>query len=128
VTATGPRRDGRGDVARSDVANRRQKGPLTVRAGLPRSHRGRGWEMFTDEVIRVVNGRTDRVVFILWCAEARRKCELITTPRHVAICSAHPSSRSARKGFFGSRPFTRVNDALVAAGREAVDWALPLTC
>lgn len=84
--------------------------------------------MFTDEVIRVINSKTDRVVFILCGDEARKKCELIDTSRHCTICSAHPSPRSARKGFFGSRPFTRANDALVASSREAVDWGLPVTC
>jgi uracil-DNA glycosylase len=97
---------------------------LTVRAGSPRSHRGKGWEVFTDEVIRVVNGKTDRVVCILWGDEARKKCELIDTSRHVTICSAHPSPQAANKGFFRSRPFSRANDALVAAGREVIDWKL----
>jgi len=97
---------------------------LTVRAGAAASHRGRGWETLADEVIRVVNGKTDRVVFVLWGEHARRRCELIDTSRHTTICSAHPSPQSANKGFFGSKPFSRANYALVAAGREAIDWTL----
>jgi uracil-DNA glycosylase len=98
---------------------------LTVRARRAASHQGRGWETFTDEVIRVVNARTDLVVFILWGAAARKKKELIDGTRHCIIESAHPSPLSAHRGFFGSRPFSRANEALVAAGREPVDWRLP---
>lgn len=94
---------------------------LTVRGGLPGSHIGRGWETFTDEVIRCVDAKSDRVVFLLWGEKARRKCELIDTLRHTIICSAHP--RSA-KGFSGTRPFSRANSALIAAGREVIDWTL----
>jgi len=97
---------------------------LTVRAGAPRSHRGRGWETFTDAVIRVVNEKTDPVVFILWGEEARRKKALIYTSRHTVIESPHPSPQAAHKGFFGSKPFSRANHALIAADREAVDWRL----
>lgn len=97
---------------------------LTVRGGAAASHRGRDWERLTGEVIRVVNVKTDRVVFILWGEDARRRCELIDTSRHTTICSPHPSPQSANKGFFGSKPFSRANDALVAAGREAIDWTL----
>ena len=95
---------------------------LTVRAGQAASHQGRGWERFTDEVIRVVAGKPERVVFLLWGASARRKKALVDTTRHVVIESAHPSPLSAANGFFGSRPFSRTNEALVAAGREPVDW------
>lgn len=95
---------------------------LTVRAGQAASHQGRGWERFTDEVIRVVAAKPERVVFLLWGASARRKKALVDTTRHVVIESAHPSPLSAANGFFGSRPFSRTNEALVAAGREPVDW------
>ena len=98
---------------------------LTVRARQAASHQGKGWETFTDEVIRAVNAKPERVVFILWGASARRKKALIDTSRHVIIESAHPSPLSAHNGFFGSRPFSRANEALVAAGREPVDWRLP---
>jgi uracil-DNA glycosylase len=98
---------------------------LTVRAGQAGSHQGKGWETFTDEVIRVVNAKADPVVFILWGSYARKKKMLIDTSRHVVIESAHPSPLSARNGFFGSRPFSRTNAALRERGREPVDWRLP---
>jgi uracil-DNA glycosylase len=98
---------------------------LTVRAGEAASHQGKGWETFTDEVIRTVNDKPERVVFILWGASARKKKALVDTSRHVVIESAHPSPLSASNGFFGSRPFSRANAALVEAGREPVDWRLP---
>ena len=97
---------------------------LTVRGGAAASHQGQGWEIFTDQVIRVVNSKPEPVVFILWGASARRKRQLIDTDRHTIIESAHPSPLSAHNGFFGSRPFSRANAALVAAGREPVDWDL----
>lgn len=97
---------------------------LTVRAGQAASHQKRGWETFTDEVIRVVNDKVDPVVFILWGNAARRKAELIDRDRHTIIESPHPSPFSARNGFFGSRPFSRANEALVASGRTPVDWGL----
>lgn len=97
---------------------------LTVRAHRPASHQRRGWETFTDEVIAAVNAKPERVVFILWGASARRKKSLIDSGRHTVIESPHPSPLSASGGFFGSRPFSRANDALIAAGREPVDWRL----
>ena len=97
---------------------------LTVRARQAASHQKRGWETFTDEVIKVVNEKDERVVFILWGASARRKRSLVDTSRHVILESAHPSPLSAASGFFGSRPFSRTNEALVAAGRERIDWCL----
>lgn len=98
---------------------------LTVRAGAAASHQGHGWEVFTDQVIRAVSARPERIVFILWGAHARKKRALVDRSRHVVIESAHPSPLSAHNGFFGSRPFSRANAALVAAGREPVDWSLP---
>jgi uracil-DNA glycosylase len=98
---------------------------LTVRARQAASHQGKGWELFTDEVIRAVSAKPECVVFILWGAAARRKRTLVDTTRHVVIESAHPSPLSARNGFFGSRPFSRANAALAAAGREPVDWRIP---
>jgi uracil-DNA glycosylase len=98
---------------------------LTVRARQAASHQGKGWETFTDEVIRAVNAKSERVVFILWGASARKKRHLVDATRHVVIESAHPSPLSAHNGFFGSRPFSRANEALVAAGREPVDWRIP---
>ncbi|MGF1598514.1 MAG: uracil-DNA glycosylase [Acidimicrobiales bacterium] len=98
---------------------------LTVRAHQAASHQKRGWETFTDEVIRAVSAKRDTVVFILWGSSAGRKKQLIDTSRHVVIESPHPSPLSAHRGFFGSRPFSRANAALVAAGRDPVDWDLP---
>ena len=97
---------------------------LTVRARQAASHQGKGWETFTDEVLRAVNDKPERVVFILWGASARKKRGLVDTSRHVIIESAHPSPLSASNGFFGSRPFSRANAALVEAGREPIDWRL----
>ncbi|MEI2698230.1 MAG: uracil-DNA glycosylase [Microthrixaceae bacterium] len=97
---------------------------LTVRAGQAGSHHGKGWEIFTDQVIRAVNARPETVVFVLWGNQARRKIELVDRTRHVVIESPHPSPLSARRGFFGSKPFSRASEALVAAGREPVDWTL----
>lgn len=99
---------------------------LTVREGQAASHRGHGWETFTDAVIALLNDRDERTVFVLWGAHARAKRVLLSNPAHAVIESAHPSPLSARKGFFGSRPFTRTNNLLVEAGREPVDWALPV--
>jgi uracil-DNA glycosylase len=98
---------------------------LTVRQGRAASHQGKGWEIFTDEVLRVVNAKQERVVFILWGASARKKRTLIATSNHVTIESAHPSPLSAANGFFGSRPFSRANAALQEAGREPIDWRIP---
>ncbi len=97
---------------------------LTVRAGQAASHQGHGWETFTDEVIRAVAAKDDHVVFILWGTHARKKQALIDTARHTIIESAHPSPLSAHNGFFGSRPFSRANAALVTAGRDPIDWRL----
>jgi len=95
---------------------------LTVRAGAAASHQGKGWERFTDQVLRAVNAKTSPVVFVLWGASARRKRDLIDTTRHTIIESAHPSPLSASNGFFGSRPFSRINAALESAGHTPVDW------
>ncbi|MGI9645156.1 MAG: uracil-DNA glycosylase, partial [Ilumatobacteraceae bacterium] len=100
---------------------------LSVRAGNAASHQNKGWETFTDEVIRVVDAKTDPVVFVLWGNYARRKRGLVDTKRHAVIESTHPSPFSANNGFFGSRPFSRANAALTAAGREPVDWDLTNT-
>lgn len=101
---------------------------LTVRAHTAGSHAGKGWERFTDEVIRVVNAKPERIVFVLWGAYARKKRALIDGSQHTVIESAHPSPLSAHNGFFGSRPFSKVNAALAGAGREPIDWAIPNEC
>jgi uracil-DNA glycosylase len=98
---------------------------LTVRARQAASHQKHGWETFTDQVIRAVDAKDERVVFILWGASARKKKALIDPRKHTVIESAHPSPLSAHNGFFGSRPFSRTNDALTAAGRDPIDWTIP---
>jgi uracil-DNA glycosylase len=98
---------------------------LTVRAHQANSHQGKGWENFTDAIIRAVNDKPDRVVFVLWGAYARKKAPLINTTRHVIIQSAHPSPLSAANGFFGSRPFSKINAALREAGKPEIDWQIP---
>ena len=98
---------------------------LTVRAGQAASHQGKGWERFTDRVITTVGEKSERVVFLLWGAPSRKKKSLIDSSRHTVIESAHPSPLSAHNGFFGSRPFSRTNEALREAGREPIDWQIP---
>lgn len=97
---------------------------LTVRQGEAGSHARKGWEEFTDTAIRALNDKPGSVVFVLWGAYARKKAELINGPHHVVIESAHPSPLSAKK-FFGTRPFSAVNKALVDNGLPEIDWALP---
>ncbi|GAA3949669.1 uracil-DNA glycosylase [Actinomadura viridis] len=96
---------------------------LTVRASDAGSHAGKGWEDFTDAAIRALNAKSERVVFVLWGAYARKKAKLITGEHHVVHESAHPSPLSA-KNFFGTRPFSAVNKALADAGQPEIDWAL----
>jgi uracil-DNA glycosylase len=98
---------------------------LTVRANQAGSHQNKGWETFTDQVLRVVNDKQEPVVFILWGSYARKKKALIDTTRHTIIESPHPSPLSAHNGFFGTKPFSRANAALVAGGRQPIDWQLP---
>jgi uracil-DNA glycosylase len=98
---------------------------LTVRARQAASHQRKGWETFTDRVIEVVNDKPERVVFVLWGASARKKTALVDRSRHAVIESPHPSPLSAHRGFFGSKPFSRANDALRDAGRDPVDWCIP---
>ena len=100
---------------------------MTVRAHQAASHQGKGWETFTDEVIRAVGAREERVVFILWGSHARKKKALVDRSRHTIIESPHPSPLSAHRGFFGSRPFSAANAALEAAGRGPIDWRLEPT-
>lgn len=98
---------------------------LTVRAHEPASHKGKGWEHFTDALIRAVSAHTRPVVFVLWGAPAQKKVALIDETRHVILRSPHPSPLSARTGFFGSKPFSRANAALRDAGEREIDWRLP---
>ncbi|MGG1677762.1 uracil-DNA glycosylase [Neobacillus sp. NRS-1170] len=100
-------------------------GVLTVRAGNPNSHKGLGWEMFTDKVIETLNQRETPVIFILWGNFAQQKQQLITSSRHFIIKSPHPSPFSANRGFFGSRPFSRTNAILREIGLKEIDWQIP---
>jgi uracil-DNA glycosylase len=97
---------------------------LTVRAHQANSHQGKGWETFTDTVIRAVNRKDSRVVFLLWGNYALRKAELIDASRHTILRAPHPSPLSASRGFFGCRHFSQANAALQAAGLPAINWQL----
>ena len=98
---------------------------LTVRARQANSHRGKGWEGFTDEVIKLVSHHQKSVVFILWGRNAKEKKNLIDSSKHLVLESAHPSPYSAQYGFFGSRPFSKSNHFLQNRGLTLVDWSLP---
>ncbi len=95
---------------------------LTVRAGASNSHKGRGWENITDATIRALNAKAERVVFVLWGAAAKAKAPLVTNDRHVVLRAGHPSPMNPT-GFLGSRPFSRINAALTAAGTLPVRWS-----
>lgn len=97
---------------------------LTVRKNAPNSHRGIGWETFTDQVIQTLNEREKPVVFMLWGRNAQAKQQLIS-PRHAIIKSPHPSPFSADRGFFGSRPFSKANQFLRDIGSAEIDWQIP---
>lgn len=97
---------------------------LTVIKDTPRSHAGKGWEIFTDEVIKLLNKKETPVVFILWGSDARSKKSLITNPKHLIIESAHPSPLSAYRGFFGSKPFSKTNDFLIKNNIKPIDWKI----
>jgi uracil-DNA glycosylase len=98
---------------------------LTVRESAPNSHANKGWETFTDAVIRAVSDKTDPVVFVLWGKYAQKKESLINAERHVVIKGVHPSPLSAKMGFFGSKPFSKINAALTSRGKPAIEWQLP---
>ena len=96
---------------------------LTVREGQSNSHKNKGWETFTDEVIRLVSRKQKTVVFVLWGKDAQKKIPLIDAQRHVIVQGAHPSPLA--KGFLGSRPFSKINEALYDANRGEIDWRIP---
>jgi uracil-DNA glycosylase len=98
---------------------------LTVEMGRAASHRDRGWERFTDRVIREVNAKDEPVVFMLWGSYAQNKAAFVDTSRHLVLKAAHPSPLSAHNGFFGCRHFSKANAFLAAKGLRPVDWALP---
>ena len=95
---------------------------LTVADGQAASHRGHGWETFTDAVVRELATRREHLVFILWGASAQQKGQIVDRTRHCVIASPHPSPLSASRGFFGSKPFSRANDYLRAQGLGTIDW------
>jgi uracil-DNA glycosylase len=97
---------------------------LTVQAGTPGSHQKRGWEEFTDTVIKTISARKKGIVFILWGAFAQAKAELIDQTKHFIIKSPHPSPFSADRGFFGSKPFSKTNEILVKEGKKPIDWQI----
>ena len=112
----------------SDLSDWAQQGVLllnsvlTVSAHKAGSHRNQGWEQFTDKAIAALSSERSNLVFILWGAYARAKKQLIDSAKHCLIESAHPSPLSAHNGFFGSKPFSRCNNYLIASGREAINW------
>jgi uracil-DNA glycosylase len=97
---------------------------LSVRAGQAGSHQNRGWETFTDEVIRALNAHREGLVFVLWGAPAGRKAAMIDGRRHLILTAPHPSPLSAHRGFFGCRHFSRIGAHLEARGETPIDWAL----
>ncbi len=98
---------------------------LTVRAGEANSHRKKGWENFTDEVIRKLNERDKPVIFLLWGNNAKEKISLITNPRHFILTSVHPSPLSATRGFMGCKHFSKTNEILKLIGEKEIDWQIP---
>ncbi|MGN7293879.1 uracil-DNA glycosylase [Rhizobium sp. SAFR-030] len=98
---------------------------LTVEQAQAASHQGKGWEKFTDAVIRAVNEQCSHVVFMLWGAYAQKKAAFVDQRRHLVLKAPHPSPLSAHNGFFGSRHFSQANAYLISNGREPVDWQLP---
>ena len=97
---------------------------LTVREGCANSHKGMGWEEFTDDVIKLLNEREKPMVFLLWGANARAKTKIITNPNHLILTCAHPSPLSAYNGFFGCRHFSKANAFLKSHGIEEIDWSI----
>ncbi len=97
---------------------------LTVRAGQANSHKGIGWETFTDKVIELLNERSKPIVFLLWGGNARRKAQLVTNPSHKILACAHPSPLSAYNGFFGCGHFVKCNEFLNSVGETPINWAL----
>lgn len=97
---------------------------LTVRAGQANSHKGQGWELLTDAVIRKLNEREKPIVFMLWGRNAKDKQRLITNRAHLVLTAAHPSPLSAYNGFFGCRHFSRANEFLIKTGQQPIDWTI----
>ncbi len=97
---------------------------LTVRKGAANSHKGKGWEIFTDRIIEELNNKESPVVFLLWGANARKKAEKITNPIHFKLETVHPSPLSAYGGFFGCKHFSKTNEILISSGQSPIDWSI----
>ena len=112
----------------SDLTNWAKQGVLllnsimTVEKDKPLSHKNKGWEIFTDTIIQKLNERNEPVIFVLWGSFARSKKEFITNKQHIIIESVHPSPLSANRGFFGSRPFSKINNNLISRGKSPIKW------
>lgn len=100
---------------------------LTVRDGQPNSHRQKGWEQFTDTIITELNKRDEPVIFVLWGKPAQQKATMIDATKHTILTAPHPSPLSAYRGFFGSKPFSSINDTLLAMQKNPINWQLPDT-
>lgn len=98
---------------------------LTVRAHEANSHKNKGWEIFTDEIIKILNKRQDPVIFVLWGANARKKKTFIDEDRHFILEAPHPSPLSASRGFFGCKHFSKINEILIKLGKTPIDWQIP---
>jgi uracil-DNA glycosylase len=97
---------------------------LTVRAHQPNSHKGHGWEAFTDRVVELLNEKNTPIVFLLWGANARNKAKIVTNPIHIKLEAPHPSPLSAYNGFFGCRHFSKANALLEQTGQAPIDWRI----
>jgi uracil-DNA glycosylase len=95
---------------------------LTVEAGLPASHQGKGWERFTDKIIQLLNDKSQNLVFILWGAYAQKKASFVNREKHKVIESVHPSPLSAHRGFLGSKPFSQANEYLKKHNKSEINW------
>lgn len=98
---------------------------LTVRSGEANSHKSKGWEIFTDEIIKILNKREDPVIFVLWGLNARKKKEFINENKHYILEAPHPSPLSARRGFFGCKHFSKINEILIKLNKAPIDWQIP---
>ena len=98
---------------------------LTVEKNSPAAHANQGWEIFTDQVIRILNDNKQHLVFILWGAYANKKSELIDSDRHLILSSPHPSPFSAHKGFFGCKHFSQANEYLLSTKQQPISWSIP---
>ena len=95
---------------------------LTVEAGKANSHQGQGWEQLTDRIIEVLNEQSSPIAFVLWGAYAQKKGSIVNNPQHLVLRSPHPSPLSAYRGFYGSKPFSKINDFLIENSKEPINW------